>query len=394
MIPRKQLDIGWTDLAAGLMSCLFPCREHESGFLDERSVACLSARSAFDLLLTGLALPEGSEVLVSALTIPDMPRILRRHGLVPIPVDLDFATASVVEEALRRAIGPRTRAVLVAHLFGGRADLEAVFSTAEAHGLAVVEDCAQAFAGPSFRGDPRSDAALFSFGPIKTATTLGGGVLFVKDEALRGRLIGIHGTWPRQGRREYAGRLMRFACFKALLSGPVYPWLVRLLRRLGHDHDALVTGAARSFRRGNFFQRIRRRPSAPLRRLMARRAGHDHSASLRLRSAVGQALADELPSGLLFGGETPNHTHWVFPLVVRDPEGWRVALLADGFDAARGSSSMAPVEPPPDRPETAPETVHRTHEGLLYLPVHPGLKEKDRRRLASRIRELAEEAPE
>ena len=53
---------------------------------------CLSVRSAWDLLLHVLAWPAGSEVIVSAITHPDMITILRAHGLVPVPVDVDLDT--------------------------------------------------------------------------------------------------------------------------------------------------------------------------------------------------------------------------------------------------------------------------------------------------------------
>ena len=84
------------------------------------SLACLSVRSGFDALLGALALPRGSEVLMSAVNIADMARIIEAHGLTPVPVDLDMQTLTVSMASLARAATPCTRAVLVAHLFGSR----------------------------------------------------------------------------------------------------------------------------------------------------------------------------------------------------------------------------------------------------------------------------------
>src|SRR5438876_3258754 len=84
---------------------------------------------------TSLALPAGSEVLVSAITIPDMVRIIEAHGLVPVPVDLDPDTLSVDQESLDRAVTPKTRAVLIAHLFGTRQPMEPILKVARQHGL-------------------------------------------------------------------------------------------------------------------------------------------------------------------------------------------------------------------------------------------------------------------
>jgi dTDP-4-amino-4,6-dideoxygalactose transaminase len=184
MIARKQIDIGWRELAFGMKACFWAGKPADNTFCDCESLICLSIRSGFDLLLSELALPAGSEVLISV-TIPAMPRILAEHGLVPVPVDIDMSTLSVTAEALRNAVTPQTKAIVVAHLFGSRMDMEPVLAVAREYQLFVIEDCAQAYAGPTFKGHPESDVRMFSFGPIKTATTIGGAVLFIRDPVLR-----------------------------------------------------------------------------------------------------------------------------------------------------------------------------------------------------------------
>ena len=93
-------------------------------------------------------LPRGAEVLVSAITIPDMIRIIEHHGLVPVPVDLDPQRMSPGEEQWRQAITPATKMILVAppvrrpHGNGRRS-----WNWPGGTSLLVVEDCAQAFAG-------------------------------------------------------------------------------------------------------------------------------------------------------------------------------------------------------------------------------------------------------
>lgn len=91
-----------------------------------------SVRSAFDLLLRSLNLPPGSEVVMSALTVPDMVRIVQLHGLVPIPVDTDVA-GRIDAIALRKAVASRSRMIVVAHLFRGWAALNDVLEAAHDH---------------------------------------------------------------------------------------------------------------------------------------------------------------------------------------------------------------------------------------------------------------------
>ena len=186
---RKRLDIRWSDFGGALRDCLF-CGDRieladdleDLWSAKEDAFACLSVRTGFDLWLKALVLPAGSEVLVSAITIRDMVRIIEAHGLVPVPVDLDPDTLAVDQESLDRAVTPKTRAILVAHLFGTRQPMEPILELARRHGLFVAEDCAQAFAGRHYTGHPETDVTMFSFGSIKTATALGGAMLCVRNK--------------------------------------------------------------------------------------------------------------------------------------------------------------------------------------------------------------------
>lgn len=148
MWPRKLLDIGWTDLAFGGLQCIFPREnraqirklEEKCGGYDQAMI-CLSVRTGFDLLLQALRLPAGSEVIMSAITIPDMIAIVRRHGLVPVPLDLEFNTLAPTPRALQSAITTKTRLIVVAHLFGVCVPMAPIVEVAKEHDLFVVEDC-------------------------------------------------------------------------------------------------------------------------------------------------------------------------------------------------------------------------------------------------------------
>src|SRR5262245_21305060 len=200
---RKRLDIRWSDFGGALRDSVtsgdrIRLAENLEDFWSPRgdALACLSVRSGFDLWLASLALPRGSEVLVSAITIRDMVRIIEAHGLVPVPVDIDPDTRAIDLDSLKQAITPRSRVILVAHLFGTRQPLGDMFEVARRHDLLVAEDCAQAFAGRHYTGDPRADVTMFSFGPIKTATALGGALLCVRDREVLTRMRKRQASYP------------------------------------------------------------------------------------------------------------------------------------------------------------------------------------------------------
>ena len=256
MWARKRLDVGWSDLGYGLLRACRPADRWAAQRRVERAwsgsadaLACLSVRSGFDLLLGALALPPGSEVLVSAITIPHMVEIIEHHGLVPIPVDLDADRLAPRLDRMRRAVTPATRAVVVAHLFGSRIPLEPILALAEAHGLRVIEDCAQAFAGTEYQGHPRADASMFSFGPIKKATALGGAVLAVRDARLLQRMRIRQASYPVQSKGAYVRRLLKYGALMACSSRVSFSVLMRALRMMGRDPDRAINGSVRGFRR-------------------------------------------------------------------------------------------------------------------------------------------------
>ena len=348
MWPRKQLDIGWTDLAFGALQVVAsrtrPTVREVVGndwIPPDEAILALSVRSGLDLLLSAFGLPPGSEVIVSAVTIPDMARIVKHHQLVPVPVDIEALTLQPVIEQLERAITPRTRVILVAHLFGTQIDMGPIIELAKQHDLLVIEDCAQAFVGRRYAGHPESDCSLFSFGPIKTATALGGAVVRVRDDAIRTSMLERQQSYPSQARWSYFKRLTKYAMFRLLCKPLNYGLMVRLLGWLGIEYDRALGNAAHSFAANDFFLQIRRQPSVPLLRMLQRRIttfDRRGAARLRHRTWRGNRLSRTLGPGMVVGDGNASHTYWVMPLRVANREAVLTALRAGGFDATARSS--------------------------------------------------------
>ena len=258
-----------------------------------QGLACRSVRSGFHLMLEALALPAGGEVLVSAVTHPDMIRILEAHGLVAVPVDLDTATLAPRLEPAEQLVTPRTKAVLVAHLFGGRIDMAPVAAFAKRHRLLLWEDCAQAFTGPGDTGDPTADASMYSFGALKTCTALGGALLRIQDRALLERMRIAQGAWRRQSRRAYTVNVLKFFAFFVATRPLPYGLLARAL---GHDFDRCVNSSVRAFRPGPLLPQLEVQPSAPLLTTLGFRLRTFDDARLRRRAVAGEWLGARLPS--------------------------------------------------------------------------------------------------
>jgi dTDP-4-amino-4,6-dideoxygalactose transaminase len=377
LYPRHRLDVSAADLLFALAAAVVARRRgREERVLRSwagggRGLVCLSVRTGFDLLLQALALQPGDEVAVSAVTHPDMVRIVEAHGLRALPVDIDPSTLAPRVEALERAIGPRTRMILLAHLFGSRVDLTSIRALADRYDLVVVEDCAQSLRGPSDAGDPMADVSLFSFGSIKTATALGGALVRVDDAALRERIRGLAAGLPVQRRAAHARRAVRFLGLVALQQPRVYALFARGLAAFGADLDAVVNGAVRGFPADKLLPSIRRRPSAPLLALLERRLRRFDSVRLRERAAAGDRLAASLSRVERPGSAALDRTYWVFPVVVSSPARVVASLRRAGFDASTKTSAISVVAAPADRPDLVPESAERLLGELVFLPAYP-----------------------
>lgn len=349
------------------------------------ALACYSVRSGFHLLLSALDLAPGSEVLFSAVTHPDMPRIAAHHGLVPVPVDLDPATLAPTSRALTRAFSERSRLLVVAHLFGGHVDLEPLAAACRERGVMLVEDCAQAYLGPPDAGHPAATVSMFSFGILKTATALGGAMLTVRDPRLLARMRSLQEGWPVQRHSAHARRIVQTAAFVVLTRPRPFALVVWAL---GARFDAFVNRAAHAFPVGSTAQLVRyleRRPGAPLLRLMLHRIESFDHERLLARAAAGELLAVMIPPGLHVGGEALDHTHWLFPVVVKDTAALIAAVRERGFDAARSASSVQPIPAPPDRPDLEPVAARQVMARLVFLPAYPELPPGSLARLSAAL---------
>jgi dTDP-4-amino-4,6-dideoxygalactose transaminase len=395
--PRGTLDIGWRDLAAGLMATMRPAdpatvERRIEAFWDSASpagsagsLACLSVRSGFDALLEALAFPAGSEILVSAITIRDMVLIIEAHGLVPVPVDLDMDTLSVTIEALERAVSPKTRALLVAHIFGSRMPLAAIGEWAHRRNLLLIEDCAQAYADRQDRGDAAADVSMFSFGPIKTNTALGGALLRFADARLLAGTRAIQAGYPRQDDRQFRKRVLKYMAIKAISRPVPFGVFAAVCRMTGRSHDAVIGGALRGFPGPELLAKIRRQPGAGLLCLLERRLTTFDRRRIERRMAVASDVIARIPQVPRPGARAVDHTHWIFPILAQNPARMISRLVERGFDATRGASSLAVVSTPPGRPDLEPVNARRAMADLLYLPISPLVRPSDLAEMARTV---------
>ena len=153
------------------------------------TLAVTSCTTALQLAVDVLGIGPGDEVIVPAFTWVATANVVHHAGATPVFVDIDPLTHNISAEALAQTLTPRTKAVMVVHLFGLIADMEAIRAVVPAH-VHVIEDAACA-AGARLNGQAAGSfgtMGCFSLHPRKSITCGEGGLLTTRDTALMQRL--------------------------------------------------------------------------------------------------------------------------------------------------------------------------------------------------------------
>ena len=165
-------------------------------FVGARSALFVNSGSSANLVaLSGLTSPKlgkkalkaGDEVLTVAMGFPTTVNPILQNGLKPVVVDVDLETYDAKSDMLREAVGPKTRAIMMAHTLGNPFDLDTVQALCKEHDLWLIEDSCDAL-GATYRGQRTGsfgDTATVSFYPAHHMTTGEGGAVFVKSPLVK-----------------------------------------------------------------------------------------------------------------------------------------------------------------------------------------------------------------
>lgn len=170
-------------------------------------IPCANGTDALQIAMMGLNLQPGDEVITADFTFAATVEVIALLQLTPVLVDVEPDTFNISIEAIRKAITPKTKAIVPVHLYGQAANMEAIMQIAAEHNLFVVEDNAQAI-GANYKFSDGSKkklgaighVAATSFFPSKNLGCYGdGGAIFTNDDELAHTLRGIvnHGMYVR-----------------------------------------------------------------------------------------------------------------------------------------------------------------------------------------------------
>lgn len=196
------------------------------------AIAVANGSLALDAAMQALRLEPGAEVLMPSFTIISCAAAIVRAGGVPVAIDADPITWNIDIAKIEAAITPRTKAIMVVHIYGLPCDMDPILSLAAKHGLKIIEDAAEMH-GQTYRGKPCGsfgDISTFSFYPNKHVTTGEGGMIVTDSDELAQECRGLRNLCFLPGRRfvhEQLGWNMRMTNLQAALG-------VAQLERLSH----------------------------------------------------------------------------------------------------------------------------------------------------------------
>jgi perosamine synthetase len=308
------------------------------------AIATSSGTTALHLALLGHEIGPGDEVITVPFTFIASANSVLYTGARPVFVDVDPHTFTIHADRIEPAITPRTRAIMPVSLYGLPAPMTAINEIAERHGLAVVEDAAQAHGAAI--GDRRSGSwgiGAFSFYPTKNMTTGEGGMLTTDDGELadRIRLLREHGMKVRYHHDlvGYNFRMTDLAAAIGLAQLPKLPGYNERRRQIAARYDAELRGV-----------------STP-----------------------------RVPDGV-------THVYHQYTIRVRDRDAFAERLTERGV----GSAIYYPIPVHRQKPfvalgygdQTYPATERLT-EQVLSIPVHPSLTEEEVATVIGAVNETA-----
>ena len=218
----------------------------------KHGIAVSNGSAALDAAVAALGMEPGDEVILPTFTIISCAAAVVRAGATPVVVDCDHETWNINVELIEAAITPRTRAIMVVHIYGLPVEMDPILRLARQFGLKVIEDAAEVH-GQTYNGEPCGsfgDVSIFSFYPNKHITTGEGGMIVTDDDNLAERCRSLRNLCFQPKRRfvhDELGWNLRMSNLQAAVGVAQLERLEEFVERkraLGHRYNELLAGVA------------------------------------------------------------------------------------------------------------------------------------------------------
>lgn len=405
-LPRLRLYTGlnhYTTLAGGIAG-RFSADRGQIATLERRlceladarhAIMAPMARVAIYLSIKHLIRP-GQKVIVSPYTIADVINMVVCAGGVPVFADIERETCNVDAVEVERLIDEDTGAVMVTHFYGLACDIKRIAAVCATRGVALIEDCAQAF---GVRVDGRSvgtfgKAGIFSFGMYKNINAFLGGAVVTGDPQLRESLARDMADWPLQPIGDYLKKAMKALIVDSVTLPTVFrPFTFRLFR---HAFLKNIEAINRHLKIDLDPRLVHQLPEsykarmAPLQAELILRQLDDLDAKTRRRmeaAKIYNAGLKDIPELIVAPmREDFSHMYWYYPIQYEKRHDLVAYAMKHGRDITESYHRNCAALPCFAEFARACPRAQATADSLIYLPTYPRYDLEEVRKTVAVIR--------
>ena len=367
------------------------------------------ARIALHFILKSMGFKEGDEVLMPPLTIADMVNSIHTLGLKPVFVDIELDTLCIDPEQFKKAITPRSKAVLITYIFGIVPDITKIKKIAQEHGLKIIEDCSQCF-DASYNGQKIGtfgDAAFFSLTNFKVCSSLFGGMIVTNNEEMANRLDNFRNNKLVPAQSSMLSKLLvKDLIYTIFFSRWVFSYFTYFIVLVLENIDPKITYRLYS---GNIKVILGQSGNRLFESFPADYLADysDVQAKVGLSSLARakEVTSVRIKNGELFKGLLQDikdikvpvkldgavNVYWRFPVISNDMLGLKKYLLQHGIDSAPSYLTLCSKEPGFEIYHASMPNAERLKNNTLVVEVNEDLSEDDIRFTASLISSYFEE---
>ncbi len=216
----------------------------------KHGIAVTNGSAAIDAAIEALEIGEGDEVILPSFTIISCISQIVRNGAKPVLIDSDPVTWNMDVNQLESKLTPRTKAIMVVHIYGLPVDIDPILDIAARYGLKIIEDAAEMH-GQTYKNRPCGsfgDVSTFSFYPNKHITTGEGGMILTDDDAIAETCRSLRNLCFQNDRRfvhERLGWNLRMTNLQAAIGLAQLERLdlfIKRKRQIGELYSALLDG--------------------------------------------------------------------------------------------------------------------------------------------------------
>jgi perosamine synthetase len=404
-IPRHQIETKLSDYWEIARTLVRPAKRADAVTQFERefaayvgcrhAIAVASGRLGIHLILEALDAAAGSEAIVPAFNLFAVIERFCQLGITPRFCDIGAGDLNLDVDDVERRITPRTKFLLVTHMFGHPANMARLTQLTERRGLILLEDCAHAL-GSNFNGQMVGTfgrASVFSFSVLKLVTTFGGGMIATNDERLASRIrekLAMNAArYSLTGglKKALTGTLMDLGTRSAAFSLGAWPAL-RLIRSLRPGfQQKMMTESPRIDRS---FDPGRVTPLHPFQARLGLEQLSQVEKFIAKRRQVGLWLDNELAGiqqiRLLHSSATSRHNGLYYGVLAERAPQLAEFLFRRGIDCETSEYRNCAGLDLYREYATACPVAAQVESRMLRLPNYPSLSHGSVRRIAKAIR--------